>query len=772
MQPTEPAAAPIENECGLLAVASSGERLSIRAVLDALGFFLLVEVIGLAAVPLAALAFGRLPGAGLGFAKPLGLLLVTWLVWMAASVTPLSYGTTTVLVGVALLAVAGGLAAARQRTLASRLSRTGEGWFARRRAEWIGARALPVEDPARVRLWLGSEIVFAVAFAAMALLVAYSPDVWGTEKPMDMAFVNASNASTSFPPHDPWMSGEDLNYYYLGHLAMAIVIKVVGTAPDEGYNLAFALLAALSATAVFTFAGTLWAAARPRLAGVRGGPVLVGATAVVVCIVLGNLAGAREWLEAADPPGNYDWFAPSRVIPGTINEFPWFSFLLGDLHAHVLALPFTVVALAFAMQVALGGPRGDAVLRGVAEALAAGLAVGVLYAINSWSYPLTAGVLVGAVVIWLRDPASRERRGYAISWLVLVLAASVVLVLPFWLNFDPAASGLALVEERRPFTRLMGDLALLYGIFAGLLVAAFAARVLAARRPARAFVWGLVGLIFAGSLLAAADLAGVAVLAALLAVALGAALSRTLAAPERFLWLLVSGGLACVIAPELVYVRDAFDGSDLFRMNTVFKLGYQAWLLLALAAACALPWSAAHLPRRAWPVWAAGAAILLLLGLVYPYAGTYARKSGFTRSPSLDGLAWLRPTAPGDPPAIEWLRANTPGSAVVLEAVGEDYSAFGHARISTFSGRATVLGWAGHELQWDHEPGSRQEDVRRLYTTDDLAEARRLIADYGVDYVVFGPIERTTYGDAGLAKWQDLGEPVFERDGTTIWRIT
>ena len=740
-------------------------------MLEALGFFVLVEVIGLAALPLAALAFGRLPGAGLGFAKPLGLLLVTWVVWMAASVTPVSYGTTTVLVVVALLALAGGLAAARQRTLAARLGEDGEGWWALRRAQWIGARALPGEDPARVRLWIGSEVVFAVAFAAMALLVAYSPDVWGTEKPMDMAFITASNASDSFPPHDPWMSGEDLNYYYLGHLAMAIVIKVVGTAPDVGYNLAFALLAALSATAVFTFAGTLWAAARPRLSGVRGGPVLVGVTAVVVCIVIGNLAGAREWLEAADPPGDYDWFAPSRVIPGTINEFPWFSFLLGDLHAHVLALPFTVVALAFALQVAIAGPRGDAVLRGVAEALAAGLAVGVLYAINSWSYPVTAGLLAAAVVIWLLDPRSAGARTYAISWLVLVLAASVVLVLPFWLNFNPAASGIGLVEERRPFAHFMGDMALLYGIFLGLLVAAFAARVLAARRPLRALVWGAVAIIFAGSLLAAADLAGVAVLAALLAVAIAAALSPALAAPERVLWLLVSGGLACVIAPELVYVRDAFDGSDLFRMNTVFKLGYQAWLLLALAAACALPWAGSHLPRRAWPAWAAGAAVLLLLGLVYPYGGTYARKGGFARSPSLDGLEWLRPTAPGDPAAIDWLRANTPGSAVVLEAVGDDYSAFGHGRMSTFSGRATVLGWAGHELQWDHEPGSRAEDVRTLYTTDDVTQARELISRYGIDYVVHGPIERTTYGDAGLGKWQDLGEVVFEQEGTTIWRL-
>jgi YYY domain-containing protein len=588
---------------------------------------------------------------------------------------------------------------------------------------------------------------------------------------MDMAFVNAVNASDSFPPHDPWMAGEDLNYYYLGHLAMAMVIRLVGVAPDRGYNLAFALLAALSAVAVFTLAGTLWAAAKERLPDVRGGPVGAGVAAVVVCLVLGNLAGVREWIDAVDPPAGYDWFAPSRVIPGTINEFPWFSFLLQDLHAHVLALPFTGVALGFVLQVALKGPRPGAVLRGVAEALAAGLAIGALYAINSWSYPAVAGLLAGAIVIWIRAPESAGRRVYAVVWLALVLLASVVLILPFHLNFDPAARGIGWVGERRSFTRFAGDQALLYGLFAAPLAAAFAARVLATRRPVRTLVWSLVAAVFGLSLLAPSDWAGVAALVALLAVAAGAVLSRSLAAAERFLWLLVAGGLVCLIVPEVVYVRDAFDHSDLYRMNTVFKLGYEAWLLLAIAAACALPWAGAWLPRRAWPPWAAVTAVALLLGAVYPYAGTYARKGGFNRSPSLDGLRWLTASAPGDPAAIAWLRANTPGSAVVLEAVGEDYSAFGHGRISTFTGRPTVLGWGGHELQWDHQPGSREADVQRLYTTTDLAAARELIGRYRVGYVVFGPIERTTYGDTGLAKWDELGTKVFDQAGTTVWRV-
>src|SRR5262249_41837248 len=152
-------------------------------------------------------------------------------------------------------------------------------------------------------------------------------------------------------------------------------------------------------------------------------------------------------------------FDPSRVIPNTINEFPSFSFTLGDLHAHVTALPFTVLALAFAMQIALKGPRGDVLWRAVAEALACGLAVGALYAINTWSYPVVAGVLVAAVVVWLRSsPEARAKRGYAIVWTVLVLVASIVFVLPFILNFNPEARGVGVVHTRRNFGHWLGDM--------------------------------------------------------------------------------------------------------------------------------------------------------------------------------------------------------------------------------------------------------------------------------------------------------------------------
>ena len=742
-------------------------------MLQALGFFALVEVVGLAAAPLAVLVFGRLPGAGLGFAKPFGVLLVTWAVWLTASFGVVPYSTGLAVAVTVAVALAGVAAAARQRALGARLrsSAPAEGRIARWRAAWIAVRALPAHDPARRSLWIGAEVVFAVCFGAMALLVAYSPDVWGTEKPMDMAFVNAINASGHFPPHDPWMSGEDLNYYYLGHLAMALPIRVLGIAPDQGYNLALALVFGLAAAAVFTLAGTLWAAARATRPELRGGPVAVGVAAVALCLVLGNLAGVRAWLDAANPPADYDWFSPSRVIPNTIDEFPWFSFLLGDLHAHVLALPFVGVALAFPLQVVLAGPRGDAAWRGVAEGLAAGLAIGALYAINSWSYPVAAGMLAVALLMWLRDPRSAGRRDYAVVWTGLVLLASVVLLLPFWLSFDPAAQGLGLVRDHEPFGTYLGQVSLIYGVLGWIVLAAFVGRLRDTAHPVRTAAWIAVAGIFAGSLLGTADLAGPAVLAALLAVALGALSSRRIGTAERALWLLIAGGLGCVLLPDVVYLRDAFAGGPFYRMNTVFKFGYHGWILLALAAACALPWAATWLPRRGWPVWAGLTAVGLLLAAVYPYAGTYARKDAFRRAPTLDGLGWLRERAPGDVEAIGWLRANAPGDAVLLESVGDDYSAFGHARMSTFTGRPAVLGWAGHELQWSHDPGTRAVDVKTLYETPDAAKATELLDRYGVDYVVVGPIERTDYGDAGLAKWDRLGRRVFDRDGTTVWLI-
>ena len=277
---------------------------------EALRFWALIEVIGLGAAPLAGVLLARLPGAGLGLGKVLGLLLVTWLVWLGGSSTLIPYGS----------AERGALDRARLRAraarLGARLGGTPRG-RARRAARLVRAPALaPARRarrdgarPAARRLFWGAEAVFLVAFVAMALLVAYSPDVWNTEKPMDMALLNAANRADTFPPQDPWLAGADLNYYYLGHLAMAVLVKLTAVAPDQGYNLAVAALFALTAAAMFTIGATLWGAARGPRGAVRAGLAAVG-----LVLVAGNLEGARLLIADGGPLREYDWFAASRVI--------------------------------------------------------------------------------------------------------------------------------------------------------------------------------------------------------------------------------------------------------------------------------------------------------------------------------------------------------------------------------------------------------------------------------------------------------------------------
>ena len=310
----------------------------------------------------------------------------------------------------------------------------------RPRRQRLKRLALP-DDPVRRRLFWGAEIVFAVIYALGVLFASFAPDVWNTEKPMDMAFITALNASEHFPPHDPWMSGETLNYYYLGHLVLAWPIKLLGLRPDAGYLLCWgALIGAHRHRGLHVRGHAVGGrAGRPCERAPRGGPVFAGLVAAALVAILGNLAGVRTWLRADDPPRDYAWFEPSRVIPNTINEFPSFSFVLGDLHAHVIALPFTVLALAFALQVALHGPRGDLLWRAVAEALAAALARRV--AVRDQLVVVSGRRrAAGRGGDRLAARPERGRTAYSVVWLGLVLVASFVLILPFVLNFAPGGA--------------------------------------------------------------------------------------------------------------------------------------------------------------------------------------------------------------------------------------------------------------------------------------------------------------------------------------------
>ena len=486
-------------------------------MLDAVLVWVLVWAVGILALPLAELLFPRLPGRGLVLARPLGLLALTFPVWLGASLHVLHYGRAAILV--ALVVLVGVCLVLRRH----------------------GVGRLPAPGPERA-VWLAGEAVFTGAFALYALLRAFAPEIWQTEKPMDMALVNAVNRSESFPPHDPWQSGTTVNYYYYGHYLVAFVGRLTGVAPEVAYNLGLALFYGLTAAAVFGVAAILYAAAAARGDAPQRSAVLVGLTAAAAAVVLGNLAGGFQLLRDPGRIGTFDWWAPSRVIDGTANEFPAFSFLLGDLHAHVMATTFALVIVAYAIQLAVYGPPDwsaeRAKARAGAELALAALALGVLYPVNSLDFPTSCAIGSGALALWALDAPGRGRR--ALVWGSAWIVGSVVLFFAFWRTFDPPTLGIGLIRSHTSFSTFARDYLLIYGLSLWVVLAMLARRF---RIPWRFALWGGAGALFVLVLLAPQHSAGVAVALVLAAAAVFAAFSSGEAAsPTRILWLLTAVG--------------------------------------------------------------------------------------------------------------------------------------------------------------------------------------------------------------------------------------
>ncbi len=619
-------------------------------------WWLAVEFVGLASLPLAVTVFARLPDRGWALAKPLGVLVLGWLVWFPLiTIQALPYSAAWI--GVAFMVYAAA-------NLALLL-----------RVPSVRARLLDLVMRARGYIVL-TEALFAVAFAAFAWFRSFSPAVVDTEKFMDVAFISALWRAPHLPAPDPWLSGYPINYYYFGHFLIATLAKTLGTQPGTAFNLGISLIFALTAVAVFGVALNLTAALRHKSSGSLLGMAPFGLAAVFFVLIAGNLRGAQVWWQDAlnatkyslSLHGNpwawwtnrplwlgYEWWPPSRAIPNTITEFPAFSFVLSDLHAHVLALPFAALAVGLALNILLA--RGEGIrlfqqgrLSWLVLAVTA-ICLGGMYAINGWDLPTYLGLALLALAIqqWLAH-GRRWSSTLALNALAagsLLCALCLLAYLPFYRGFVSPSQGIGPVGPTDH--SLIGDEVAIFGlpvfILGSLLViwlARWAGKAFAdwftgagnayrgnpspvgpwidrnARLVGSAiFLWVIVILVL--FTLKSQGYMGwtifwcVALVLGSAAFVLRALLTRRAADRDESeaagedpaaddsrraeLWMLCLFGTAAALVAgcELLFVRDIFNS----RMNTVFKLYYQAWLLLGIAAAPALAWLVGA-ARRTW----------------------------------------------------------------------------------------------------------------------------------------------------------------------------
>ena len=634
---------------------------------------------------------------------------------------------------------------------------------------------------ARRRLWLVGVFLLLATFALGVGLRWLNPEIGGTEKPMDFALLNAAARATAFPPADPWFSGETVNYYYVGYSMAAFGVHLSGADPAVGYNLALASLLALGALAAASAGYDL---AVLTGAGKRARNVAT-ALALGLTMLAGNLAVLRDiFSDSTDTPTGFwrgiGWNA-SRTIQReeagsltdyTINEFPAFSFILGDLHPHVMALPFTLLAASLAVQWIVAGvePEQETLLQRLARGALTGLILGGLYALNAWDAPTFAGlVLLGGVVAAWRQ---RVRLLSLVPQAAVALVVAVAAWLPYTLNYTPGSRAIGVVTVRSEAL----DYFQVFGLLLAAVVATLAVLLWDVRPDGRLFLVVLLAAGVGATLIARGEIAvGLAALLVLSAFALWS--HRAEPGLVALLWLLVAG-LGLLTAVEALYVDDFF-GSPNERMNTVFKLHYQAWGLLAIAAGpgLVLAWRRLIQPggfrlKLTRAAFVSVFALLAVPALAYPLVATCAKTEASPVSGSLDGLAADRLRRPSEVAAAEWLREQAPSNAVLLEAPGRAYS--GDSRISTWTGIPAVIGWTQHEDLWrgsDPRIAARTTDIDTAYRTDDAALRRAVLDRYAVSHVVVGEVERERYGpDVEARLRQDL-RVAFTSGATTIFQV-
>lgn len=430
-----------------------------------IAWYVALVIIGAAGVPIAGALLPTLPDRGLALARPIALLLAGWLFWMGSVLGILPNSPAGA--GVALIAI---IALA--------------GWIVSR----DGPRVLQTLRAHR-GLLLGYEALFVVAFVSWVVYRAFIPNIEtaGGEKYMEMTFISGVLESPRFPPSDPWMSGHSISYYYFGYVISAMLIHLTGVDRFVAFNLIVPMTLGLSLVAAF---GLVWNLVALDPTSTRRARVWGGALGATMLALVGNLSGALEvsyragwipqrlavWLDVRNltagantcghddvayasigdaaargvPIGLLDylpdrfmwWWRGSRIIHDDcaeiIHEFPFFSFMLADVHPHVLAIPYVLLAVGFGLAIALGAPSRYSGPRLFGpQWLALALAIGALAFLNTWDLPTYAFLIMVAYAAhsFARPPA--DLGGRAVNGVLGITVGGAALI--WWLGRDPAA---------------------------------------------------------------------------------------------------------------------------------------------------------------------------------------------------------------------------------------------------------------------------------------------------------------------------------------------
>ena len=827
-------------------------------------WYLVITILGWVAYPVLRIAMKGLADRGFVFSKLAGLLLLTLMVWLAGSLRiPVTRWTITIVfLGLFLVCMI---------------------------VAYWGRQELKNEFRKRWKYFLVAEIIMALFFLAFLLVRLGNPDLWhpfkGGEKPMDFAYFNAILKSTTFPPYDPWFSGGYINYYYYGFVIVGILTKWLGIIPSIAYNLILPTWFSLEAIGAFGIVLSIYTSVikqngnwldqvcNPVASEGKTGPwlgdwkpILAGLAGSFGVLVLGNLGTTRMiWhgLQRLAAPGGviedagfiqrmswtikglgqyfsgarlpYGWgewyWVPSRAIPGdTITEFPAFTFLYADLHAHLIALPITILAIAWIFSYFLEGGRSiqeKKWLDHIWTVLLGAIIIGALRPTNTWDFPTYLGMAVLVMLYtgikqygsWHEDlynKAARHTFFASIGSVLALVLFAFVLYMPFSDWYGQGYTSMRLWEgEHSPFWSYVTHWGLfLYVVITWLIwelldwLSKTPVSALDRLKPYKKWIWvgfllilviviflqaGGIRLLLPENLRFDLNYPGIQIawLAAFVALLSFILIFRP-GQPEgkKFTLFLVALSFVLTLAVEIIVLQ-----GDVGRMNTVFKFYLQAWTMLGISSASALFWLLPEI-RNHWKInlqtiWMAILVLLVGSAALFPLlAGADKIRDRMSKEAphTLDGMTFMATSHYNeagydmdlnqDYLAIQWMQRNITGSPVIVEGNAPLYH--WTSRFSIYTGLPTVIGWDWHQIQQRSITPStwvtnRTQDVADFYTSLDQASVKDFLDKYDVSYIVVGQLERVIYPGEGLTKFETwnnhLWETVYEDRSTVIYRV-
>jgi uncharacterized membrane protein len=674
-------------------------------------------LLGVSGMPLAGLFFKNFPDKGYAFSKIISIAVPGYLMFLLSTVGVLKFSLPNIFLILTLFIIFNTLLLKTQPNFWSDISKN-------------------------KKLLFKEEMLFALGLIFWAYIRAHQPDIRGLEKFMDFGFINSLLRSEYLPPSDMWFAGEKINYYWFGHFVVAFLTKLSAIKPSVSYNLMLGSILGISLSGSFSLIYTLLFNLKVRL-----GPRTVVAGALISAMLL-NFAGNLHtpYYLIREGRSNY-WYPDATRFIGynpdvddkTIHEFPLYSYVVADLHAHLINLPFVLLYIAIlytfvgsntAFEKSSKSARGRSSfgleIRNYREILLLGFILGIMFMTSTWdfgNYILLSGL---TFLIFNIKKYSLSINVFFVSAgeVLSVFFLGIIFSLPFILNFKSIAEGVDFVHTRSPIWQLM-------------------------------LLWGIPAVL--------------AVTFTIMARQIG---FKKLKREDLFVFSMLISSWVLIAIPEIIYVKDIYIASH-YRANTMFKLTYQAFVMSYLSSGY-VAIRTIHLQNSG--VWRGAAVGIFALTfsavMTYPNIAIKSYYEGVSNYRGLDGEMWLERQYPEYYDVLLYLRENVEKNSIILEAPGDSYTDYNV--ISSYSGIPTVSGWFVHEWLWRGSadfPQQRVVDITQIYNSSDPELTKNLLRKYSVDFVIVGAFEKEKFTNINEVKFADIAEGVFKSGNTSVYKI-